>query len=141
MDFDSITWALAEGEHEGHPLLSRFREFPGNFPRVSYPERLNLFWQMLERDENGWPTEFEFERLKAFEDRLVEAVEHDGQSILSVVLTCNGEKEFVFHTADVTIFLSKLTNMPQEQERYPIMIISNTDPEWGYFDDVISTQA
>ncbi|MGI8897440.1 MAG: DUF695 domain-containing protein [Pyrinomonadaceae bacterium] len=140
MDFDSITSALAEGEHEGHPLLIRFREFPDNFPRGSYPDRLNLFWQMLEVDENGWHNELEFERLRAFEDRLVEAVERDGQSILSVVLTCNNEKEFVFHTADEAIFLGRLTNMPQEQERYPLTILRNTDPEWNYFDSVIPGQ-
>jgi hypothetical protein len=95
---------------------------------------------MLEKDENGWPNGSEFKRLSTFEDRLVEAVECDRQSILSVVLTCNGEKEFVFHTADVATFLSRLTNMPQEQERYPITTLRNTDPEWNYFDSVIPVQ-
>lgn len=140
MDFDSISWVLAEGEHEGHPLLIRFREFPEDFPRASYPDRVNLFWQMIETDENGWPNEIEFERLRVFEDRLVEAVECDGESILSLVLTCNGEKEFVFHTADVAIFLSRLNNMTQEQDRYPITLVKHTDPEWSYFDSVIPVQ-
>src|SRR5688572_11280011 len=140
MEFDSITWAGAEGEHEGHPLLIRYREFPHDFPRGSYPERVNVFWKMVETDQNGWPTEFEFVRLRAFEDRLVEAVELDRQSILSVVLTCNGEKEFIFHTGDEAVFLRRLANMPQEQERYPITILRNTDPEWNYFDSVIPGQ-
>ena len=71
---------------------------------------------------------------------MVEAIEHDSQSILSVVLTGNGEKEFVFHTADVELFLSRLTNMPQELGRYPITIIRNTDPEWDYLDSVIPSR-
>ena len=137
MYLGSITWAGAEGEHEGHPLLIRFREFPDSFPKASYPDRLNLFWQMGEVDQNGWPSEVEFEKLSAFEERLIEAVEHDAHSILSVVLTCNGQKEFVFHTADVGAFLDRLTSMPQEHERYPITVFRNSDPEWSYFDSVI----
>ena len=135
MEFDSI-WALAEGEYEGHPLLIRFRQFPKDSRRASYPDRLNLFWQLLESDENGWPTESEFERLQTFEDRLVEAVEPDNQSILTVVLTCNGKKEFVFQTSDATAFMDRLTKMPQEEERYPITIHRNLDREWNYFNQL-----
>ena len=43
----------------------------------------------------------------AFEDRLVDAVEHDQHSILVGALTCNDQKEFIFHTADVTGFLER----------------------------------
>ena len=141
MDLDAIAWAGAEGEHEGHPLLIRFREFHEGFPRISYPERLNVLWRMNERDEYGWPTAAEFDCLEVFENRLVEAVEHDHQSVLSLVLTCNGQKEFVFHTADVETFLNRLTNMPQEAEGYPITIVKNTDPEWEYFDSVLPREA
>src|SRR5262245_53059004 len=132
MEFDSMTWAVAKGTHDGHPLLIRFRKFPLDFSRVSFPVRLNLFWQMTDIDEHGWPSDSEFQRLEVFEDRLVEAVEHDSQSLLTVVLTCNGEKEFVFQSTDSAVFLSRLTNMPQEKRRYPVSIHSNMDPEWEY---------
>lgn len=139
MEFDSITWAGAEGEYDGRPLLIRFREFADDFPRARYPDRLNVVWEMVESDTSGWPTDSEFERLRTFEDRLVEAVEPDSQSILTVVLTCNGEKEFVFQSVDATVFLDRLTNMPQELERYPIAIYRNSDAEWNYFSSVTSS--
>ena len=87
---------------------------------------------MREPEELGLPTQLESERLEAFENRLVEAVESDNHSILSVVLTCNGQREFVFHTSDPEGFVKRLIAMPQEQERYPIEIFNNEDPGWEY---------
>jgi len=133
MDFDSIGWTGAEGEYGDHPLLMRFREFEEAFPKESYPIRLNVLWQMDQSDVNGWPTDTEFEKLSTFEDRLVEAVEPDNQSILTVVLTYHSTKEFVFYSEDEAVFLDRLTNMPQEVERYPITIDKNLDAEWDYF--------
>jgi len=137
MTFDSLTWAGAEAEYDRHPLLIRFREIPQRFPKSKYPERLNVFWKMSEPDENGLATEEESHRLAAFEDYLVDSVERDGHSILVVVLTSNGEKEFVFHTADVPGFISRLNNIPQEEERFPITIQRFSDPDWTYFESVI----
>jgi Family of unknown function (DUF695) len=139
MNFDSLTWAGAESEYNNQLLLIRFREIPRAFPRSKYPERVNVFWEMGEVDENGLPTEDEFTRLETFENRLVDAVEPDAQSILVAALTCNGEKEFVFYTTEVSEFLQRLTNMPQEEERYPITIQKYDDPDWGYFDSVLPT--
>ena len=93
---------------------------------------------MSETDRNGWPTDEEFSRLEVFEDRLVNAVESDQHSILVGALTCNGQKEFIFHTADVPGFMERLNNMPQEKERYPVTIQSYDDPDWYYFTAVTS---
>jgi len=141
MTFDSLTWGGAESQHDNHVLLIRFREIAGTFPRSKYPQRINVFWEMFESDENGLPTENEFSRLGSFEDRLVNAIEWDAQSILVAALTCNGEKEFVFYTGDVSEFMQRLTNMPQEEERYPITIQKYDDADWSYFEAVIPKAA
>lgn len=138
MDFDSLKWTLADGEYDDRPLLMRFRQFPETFPKTKYPERINIFWKMSQTDVNGLPADEEFDRLTTFEDRLVAAVEPDEHSILGAVLTCNGQTEYVFHTADVSEFLQRLTNMPQEKEKYPITIHRYNDPEWKYFQSVIA---
>jgi len=137
MNFELLEWAGAEGELNTRPLLIRFREFPKGFPKSNYPQRLNIFWKMSEPDENGLPTDEEFSRLAAFEDRLINAVEHDEHSILVAALTCNGAKEFVFQTADAPGFMERLTRMPQEKERYPITIQEYDDVDWSYFNAVI----
>ena len=126
---------LADGDYNGHALLIRLREFPKDFPVSMYPQRLNVTWTMNEH-EIGLPTDHETERLTDFENRLVDAVEPDEQSILLGVLTCNGQREYIFQTADPAEFLKRLTDMPQETERYPIVIERYDDPEWDYFKDV-----
>ena len=138
MSFDSLTWVVAEGDYDGRPVLIRLRELPKEFPASKYPDRLNVTWTMSEVDENGLPTENEFSRLSDFEDRLIDAVEPDEQSILVGALTCNAEKEFIFQTANASEFLKRLTNMPQEKDRYPIKIERYEDPDWSYFKAVMS---
>lgn len=134
---DSDRWTLAQGEFEGHPLLIRYREFVPGHRRAAFPERLNIFWTMTEPDRHGLTTTAEFDRLSTFENRLVEAVERDGLAVLSVVLTCNGKREFVFHTADVAGFSQRLHDMPQEHDRYPIEIVHARDAMWAYDDSVV----
>lgn len=136
-DFDLIPWSIAVGIHEGKPLYIRSRNFPFTFTRASYPQRINIFWTMSEVGSEGLPLEFEFERLETFENRLVGAVEQDKHSLLSVVLTTNGQREFVFHTADVSGFLSRLKNMRQEDSRYPIELQRFDDVDWEYDSSVI----
>jgi hypothetical protein len=138
MDLDTIPWTLVRRDHEGLPLLVRFRQFGEELPRTRLPERLNIMWQMREPDVNGLTTAAEYEQLEAFEAALVAAVERDGHAVLSAVLTTGGQREFVFHTADPAVFLERLTEMPQQAQRYPIEIHRNHDPRWAYFDAVTS---
>jgi Family of unknown function (DUF695) len=140
MEFESLARALAEGEFDGHPLLIRFRSFPQDFERTAFPERINVCWAMSDPDKQGLATPEEAMQLEAFEDRLVEAVESDQHSVLSVVLTCEGKREFVFHTADVAGFLQRLTDMPQEDLRYPIELHHSEDAEWEYDASIIPSE-
>jgi hypothetical protein len=104
----------------------------------SYEQRLNIFWNMNETLPNGFPDEAELSRLHDFENRLIDAVETDEFSIMSMVLTGNGEREFVFHTPDPQEFVTRLSGMPQEGEPYPIEINCNEDPEWEYYYNELS---
>lgn len=110
----SDAWTGVEVELNNRPLLIRLRELPHSFLKSRYPQRINIFWRMSEVDESGLPTDEEFDRIRTFEDRLVDAIEANENSILVGALTSNGEKELIFHTADVPGFMERLRNMPQE---------------------------
>ena len=134
---DSSTWVLAKAERSSRPLLIRFRQFPNGLPSATYPKRISLFWTLSDPDVTGLPTDDEFDRLATFEDRLIAALEHDQHSILTVVLSHNGENEFVIYTADVAGFIERLASIPREAERYPTTIRQSEDPSWSYFLTVI----
>jgi uncharacterized protein DUF695 len=132
MDFDSLSWAIAEGSDGGAPFCIRFREFSDSFPRERYPHRLNLFWSLLAPTHSGMASEPDTDALHLFENRLVPAVESDNQAILSMALSGKNQKEFVFHAIDHHEFLRRLTEIPQEEERYPIRIYHHEDLSWDY---------
>lgn len=134
---DSSSWVLAKAERNGRPLLISFRQFPDGLPNAAYPKRISLFWTLSGPDVTGLPTDDEFDRLAVFEDRLIAALEHDEHSILTVVLSHNGENEFIFYTADVAGFVERLAGIPREDERYATSIRLGEDPSWSYFLGVI----
>lgn len=137
MDHDSFRWTVAKGGTEKEPFFIRFAEIDGKIKRKSFPHRLNVFWTLRAPNEYGLPTEADHAESGAFEERIVEAIERDGHSILCMTLTGKGQKEYVFYTSDPNLFLQALTEMPQEEEKYPIEIIHNEDESWDYFERVL----
>lgn len=134
---DTAAWSIAEGHTGEYPFQVRFRKFSADFPRTEYPVRLNVFWSMRTPNDEGLATKAELDELHIFEDRLVAAVEQDKSTLLAAVLTGRAEREFVFHLKQPQLFLKHLTEMPQEEERYPIEIHQTDDPDWAYFDDLL----
>ncbi len=127
-----LPWRNADGLYETLPIQARVRDYPSDFPRAGYPERLNVFWRMTERGESGLGAPEEVAQLQLFEERLLTAVEADRHTVCSIILTWNGRREFVLHTADVEGFLTRLGTMPHGEDNYPIEIQVDTDPEWTY---------
>lgn len=135
--FESIGWSIAEGQTDLYKFQVRYRRFEKVFPRNHYPNRLNIFWNVSAPDQEGLATKEELEKLHSFENRLVDAVEHDESAILAAVLTGRKEREFVFFAKDSKDFVRRLTEMPQEKDRYPIQIRFNQDTSWAYYDEII----
>lgn len=135
---DATRWTLAKCEHDGHPLLIRFRQFDASFHREVFPDRLNIFWTMSQPDKNGLASDAESVLLQSFEDNLVALTGVAPIAVLAVVLTCNGKREFVFHARDASRFLESVNAIPQGAEPFPIKIQRHHDPGWKYFDAVVS---
>ena len=138
LNLDETAWTIAEGQTSEYNFEIRFREFKENPPTAEYGQRLNIFWEFRNPLANGFPDKDELEKLHEFENRLIDAVEHDEFSIMSLVLTGNGQREFVFHTPDPQKFINRLTQIPQEEDAYPIEINLNEDLEWKYYYDEIT---
>ena len=138
VNLEETAWAIAKGNTTEYEFEIRFRQFNEKPPTNNYIQRLNIFWKFSSSLDNGFPDENELKKLHSFENRLIDAVEHDEFSIMSMVLTGNTQREFVFHTADPQEFVNRLSQMPQENDAYPIEINLNEDPEWDYYYNEIS---
>lgn len=119
----------------------RIRSLPEGFDRTAWAHRVNLNWTMTHPDDRGFATDVELERLHPFEDRLVEAVETDEHSILVLVVTDNGSREFIFYTRSPQELVGRLTATPQEEERYPLEIQAFEDPRWQFYEDALTRAA
>ncbi len=138
MNHDDFTWILAECADPERPFLIRYIESDKGLDRSIYKSRLNVFWTLRTPTKTGLPSEDDNDETKVFENRLVQAVEPGNHSILVMVLTGRGQKEYVWQTTDPQLFLKSLTEMPQEEERYPIQIQHNEDETWNYYDRVLA---
>jgi hypothetical protein len=137
MNLDTLPWALIQARNDEDAILVRHRQFPDEFPKGHFSHRLNIFWQMSDALPGGYPDTAESDRMRIFEDRLVDATEHDKGSVLSMVLTGKGQREYVFHTRSTDEFLYRLAEMPQKTERYPIEIHCTEDVAWEYVERVL----
>ena len=126
-------WAGTKGIHNGLPLILRFRNklVPG-VNVSSLPRVVKIYWTYDEH-ESGMPSKANSQDMKVFENRLVEALESDLSGVLTAVITTNGYREWVYYVSSIETFASRLQNMPQEQEPYPIEIETEDDPKWEYY--------
>lgn len=137
-ELKNLEWGVTESVHDARPIWYRWRRFDENFRRDVFPVRLNIIWQMFSATDEGLPTQPEFDRMKVFEDRIVSALECDCHSILSLVITTNSKREYVFHSQDASAVIDRLIKMPQEEKRYPLEILQNEDIYWEYDDRVVA---
>jgi hypothetical protein len=128
-------WTLAEifnRESEALELLFRWRDIPRGVDRGQWPTLLIVTWENRFSTPEGFPVEREWDAMSDFELRLGEATEHDALAVMSLSLTGNKERMFLFHTKDVEEFSKRLHELPQEEQRYPIRIEKRDDPGWAY---------
>jgi hypothetical protein len=132
-------WTVAEGTHNGKPLVIRFRSEFNEKPDVSqYPKRIKVSWS-YDGGASGMPSAELSKSMEAFENRLVAAVESDVTAVLTAVITNDNRRIWVYYTSTVPTFGKRLNEMPQESKPYPIAIEASDDPTWRFlYDDVLA---
>lgn len=139
MNVEAWGWTVAEvSERETGAVafMVRWRQLPAGVARKQWPTLLRVVWENRFSTREGFPVAREQDAMGVFELRLGEAVERDALAVMSLSLTGEKRREFLFHTRDVAEFSRRLHEMPQEDERYPITIEKAEDPEWQAFDEV-----
>ncbi len=127
------SWAGSSSENGSNPFILRWRTPVVEASDVGeYIHLLNIVWPYAEENNHEMPDESISEAMEIFENRLIDAWEHDGNAILTAVLTYDGARQWVFYTKNVNECGERLVNMPQETEPYPIELTTEEDPEASY---------
>jgi hypothetical protein len=134
-------WDLAEVRTDDGLALLRYRAPVLSGRDVEgYDWVLKIVWAFSAEGTGALPSDDQSGRMKVFEDRFCEAVEHDGHAVLTAVLTFDGARQWVFYTGDVRECGARLEAMPQEAEPYPLELTTEEDPAWRYLHDEILKQ-
>jgi hypothetical protein len=136
---DQRGWILGKKETKKALRMVRLKALEVTFPFKEYPERLNVIWSFRKTSTNETPADSELKAMKRFEDRICKRIEKSGQSLLAIVFTEPGYREFVFYCQDVESFVDVLNTMPQERAAYPIEIHHARDSRGTFYKSYAKT--
>ena len=130
---DHDHWAASDGVLESGPYIIRFRTPELESKDVGdYIHRLSVVWPYSNESSGAMPENSDSKEMEVFENRLVEAWEHGYNAILTAVLTFDGARQWVFYTKDVDEAGKRISEMPQNEEPYPIELTTDDDPELNF---------
>jgi hypothetical protein len=128
---DGRTWATAVSKQQstGRAIVFRYvYTFPSSFLQRDFPDRVIIVWRYT--SETGMPATAEREHMEELENLLVPAVEANALSVLALVSTGEGRREWIFYTRSESSFMDKLNQGLRAGPRFPIEIQAAPDPTW-----------
>ena len=127
-------WVLAQGTYKEQPIFVRINkglEVVAGHP--DFPDQVRIAVPLLEPTDQGLPEEAESEQLNAVEDALCESLLDSNESLLALVLTAGGVREFVFYTANRDAAQKKATVLGRTIPTHRIQFSLRRDPDWNIF--------
>ncbi|WP_029274577.1 DUF695 domain-containing protein [Pedobacter borealis] len=132
-DITSIpqSWSVLEGKNNGMPMIVRKNvgcdKIAGH---KAYTTNCGIAFNLLAPTADGLPN-FELEpSLNKLEDDIFETLEFDFNSVIPIVITTSGFREFVIYTKDINKFEEGLENIKSKYPRYELTSFNKPDPGW-----------
>jgi len=123
--------AFAQGHYEGSPLFARVHR--GIAPLVGdarYAHQFGIAVPLLNPDGDGLPTGEEAAQLAVIENALCAALEPGHTSVLVLVITTRGMREFVFYTTDPDQVREAFEELRSTISSHEIQLMIQPDPGW-----------
>jgi len=132
-------WTLVEGESDGTPVIVRFREALLTVSdKNGYGELLTILWPYADEDSGALPNPEDSKAMEEFEEHLCGALEQDAHAIIAAVITTDGARQWIVYTGDIDECDERISNMPQNEEPYPIDMETDEDPEWKLLHQILA---
>ncbi len=129
MSDETQEWMMSVIEGEGGKRIYRVRqEAPAGVLPAEYANIIVIEWlfegQMPDKKTNRAQMQFE---------TLMDPLDENGNSLLMLVCTAPGFKEWCYYARDYDTFMMDLNQALQGQPRFPIDITHNKDNTWKYW--------
>jgi hypothetical protein len=123
-------WSVTQAEQNGKPLLIRYRsERPQGVEPAAFPFLLSATWT-YQANEFGLPSAEEMELMDQFEDALASALEGSQTAHLMVVLTTNGDRDWLWYATGEEAAMSRVNQALRGRPRYPAQFSVQRDRGW-----------
>lgn len=104
-----------------------------------YSHELSVSVILKQPDERGMPSTDETSLLHEFEDAIRPHLQAELESVLAMVITCDGSRTFVFYTRDVENAIRRLQSIQPSFVHLQVDVSGRLDPRWTQFNRVAGT--
>jgi hypothetical protein len=123
-------WTVAQAEKNGRPLLIRYRsKRPQGVEASAFPFLLAATWT-YPANEAGLPGPEAIQLMDDFEDALASALEASQTAYLMVILTENGERDWLWYTRGEAEAMRQVNQVLKGHKRYPVQFSVQQDRGW-----------
>ena len=131
----SNCWITADGTLHDQPITIRYRdEVQTELESGKYAQCIQISWSAEQVDpETAYPTADELERIDAFNQKLMAAIEPKAHGLLVMVVMHQGVNQWVLYAADNEEIQQDLNSIPTDAGLYPIEVVTEEDVEWKIF--------
>jgi len=127
-------WSLSKGETNGNLMLVRknngYNQIAGN---KTYPTRCGIALKFLYPNANGLPQIQKEPNLDKLEDDILSIFQSDLNSLVTVIITTSGFREYILYTKDVKIFEKGIEQLKAKYTEYTITSYSQLDESWSTY--------
>lgn len=125
------SWSVLNGKNNGNPMLVRKNvacdRIAGN---KNYSTSCGIAFKLLSPNSDGLPDIENEPELDNLEDDIFDFFESDLNSIVPIVITTSGFREFVIYTKDLAEFNVRLEKLKQKYPKYELTTHNKPDQNW-----------
>ncbi|WP_339701407.1 DUF695 domain-containing protein [uncultured Roseivirga sp.] len=128
------SWSVLTGHNKGKPMLVRknlaCNRIAGN---KNYPTSCGIAFKLLSPNADGLPDIENEPELDNLEDDIFDFLQSDLNSIVPIVITTSGFKEFVIYTKDFAEFEVRLKKLKLKYPKYQLTTYNKPDQNWNTY--------
>lgn len=131
-------WSVGAVNDPSSPVIIRIRSKLNSITgKDIFPHLLQISWSFQDMRDAGMPSQSELNDLSNFEDILRDVFEADLHSVLTIIITKKGVREWFFYSASVDEFMNRLASIPHNNKN-PIQVLFTENESWKYYDSLIN---
>jgi hypothetical protein len=128
-------WTLLKGTHEGKPMWVRRNDSALSLKgHADYGHRVGVAVPLVSCNEDGLPTEKEFETLDPLETAIAGALESKNDALQVLAITTNSMRELIFYTRIPAETEGRLNEVRSQFPQRQVQSYVARDKNWDVYE-------